>query len=147
MPQIEKSALVMYSSQEMFDLVNDVDAYPQFLPHCSDSKVFAQGDNTMRAGLEISKAGLKKWFTTENKLDEQAYTIALQLVDGPFKHLHGHWHFKPLDEHACKVSLKLEFEFASKLVEMAFGRIFNDVAKNMVKAFTQRAKVVYGERA
>ena len=63
------------------------------------------------------------------------------------KHLHGHWHFKPLDEHACKVSLKLEFEFASKLVEMAFGRIFNDVAKNMVKAFTQRAKVVYGERA
>ncbi|WP_105201025.1 MULTISPECIES: type II toxin-antitoxin system RatA family toxin [unclassified Pseudoalteromonas] len=146
MPQIEKSALVMYSSKEMFDLVNDVDAYPEFLPHCSDAKVFAQQQNHMRAGLEISKAGLKKWFTTENTLDAEQHTIALALVDGPFKHLHGHWQFMPLDEHACKVSLKLEFEFASKLVEMAFGRVFNEVAKNMVQAFTQRAKVVYGER-
>ncbi|MBS3796283.1 MULTISPECIES: type II toxin-antitoxin system RatA family toxin [unclassified Pseudoalteromonas] len=146
MPQIEKSALVMYSSKEMFDLVNDVDAYPEFLPHCSDAKVFSKQHNHMRAGLEISKAGLKKWFTTENTLDAEHHTIALALVDGPFKHLHGHWQFKPLDEHACKVSLKLEFEFASKLVEMAFGRVFNEVAKNMVQAFTQRAKVVYGER-
>lgn len=70
----------------------------------------------------------------------------MQLVDGPFKSLQGYWEFTPLDEQACKVSLKLEFEFASKLIEMAFGKVFNEVAKNMVVAFTQRAKAVYGVR-
>ena len=145
MPQIEKSALVMYSTKEMFDLVNDVEAYPQFLPNCSDSKIVSQHNNNMTASLEISKAGIKKWFTTENTfIDEQ--TVQLRLVDGPFKTLKGRWHFQALDKKACKVELKLEFEFSSKLIELAFGKIFNDVAKNMVSAVTQRAKDVYGAR-
>ena len=145
MPQIEKSALVMYSTKEMFDLVNDVEAYPQFLPNCSDSKIVSQHNNNMTASLEISKAGIKKWFTTENTfIDEQ--TVQLRLVDGPFKTLKGRWHFQALDKKACKVELKLEFEFSSKLIELAFGKIFNDVAKNMVSAFTLRAKDVYGAR-
>ncbi|XQF89758.1 type II toxin-antitoxin system RatA family toxin [Pseudoalteromonas espejiana] len=145
MPQIEKSALVMYSTKEMFDLVNDVEAYPQFLPNCSDSKIVSQHNNNMTASLEISKAGIKKWFTTENTfINEQ--TVQLKLVDGPFKTLKGRWHFQALDKKACKVELKLEFEFSSKLIELAFGKIFNDVAKNMVSAFTQRAKEVYGAR-
>jgi len=135
----------MYSTKEMFDLVNDVEAYPQFLPNCSDSKIVSQHNNNMTASLEISKAGIKKWFTTENTfMDEQ--TVQLRLVDGPFKTLKGRWHFQALDKKACKVELKLEFEFSSKLIELAFGKIFNDVAKNMVSAFTQRAKEVYGAR-
>ena len=135
----------MYSSKEMFDLVNDVDAYPEFLPHCSDAKIVTQQASGMTASLEISKAGLKKWFTTENTfIDEQ--TVALRLVDGPFKKLQGKWHFLPLDDKACKVQLHLEFEFASNLIEMAFGKVFYEVAKNMVNAFTQRAKTVYGVR-
>ena len=68
MPQIEKSALVMYSSQEMFDLVNDVNAYPAFLPNCSNAKIISEDESSMTASLEISKAGLKKWFTTNNRL-------------------------------------------------------------------------------
>ena len=80
----------MYSTKEMFDLVNDVEAYSQFLPNCSDSKIVSQHDNNMTASLEISKAGIKKWFTTENTfIDEQ--TVALRLVDGPFKYLNGKW--------------------------------------------------------
>ncbi len=135
----------MYSTKEMFDLVNDVEAYPQFLPNCSDSKIVSQHNNNMTASLEISKAGIKKWFTTENTfIDEQ--TVQLRLVDGPFKTLKGRWQFQALDKKACKVELKLEFEFSSKLIELAFGKIFNDVAKNMVSAFTQRAKDVYGAR-
>ncbi|MBD1583624.1 type II toxin-antitoxin system RatA family toxin [Pseudoalteromonas sp. S16_S37] len=144
MPQIEKSALVMYSTQEMFELVNDVDAYPAFLPHCSDAKIVQASEDGMTASLEISKAGLKKWFTTKNSFD--GTTVHMQLVDGPFKSLTGHWQFTELDDQACKVCLKLEFEFASKLIEMAFGKVFNEVAKSMVSAFTQRAKVVYGAR-
>ena len=136
----------MYSSKEMFDLVNDVDAYPEFLPHCSDAKIISQQETCMTASLEISKAGIKKWFTTENTIVDE-HTLTLRLVDGPFKALQGRWHFQVLDENACKVQLQLEFEFASKLIELAFGRVFNEVAKNMVNAFTQRAKQVYGSRS
>ena len=135
----------MYSTKEMFDLVNDVEAYSQFLPNCSNSKIVSQHDNNMTASLEISKAGIKKWFTTENTFINED-TVLLRLVDGPFKMLKGRWHFQELDAKACKVELELEFEFSSKLVELAFGKIFNDVAKNMVSAFTQRAKQVYGAR-
>jgi len=135
----------MYSTKEMFDLVNDVEAYSQFLPNCSNSKIVSQHDNNMTASLEISKAGIKKWFTTENTFINED-TVLLRLVDGPFKMLKGRWHFQELDAKACKVELELEFEFSSKLVELAFGKIFNDVAKNMVSAFTKRAKQVYGAR-
>jgi ribosome-associated toxin RatA of RatAB toxin-antitoxin module len=134
----------MYSSQEMFDLVNDVNAYPAFLPNCSNAKIISEDESSMTASLEISKAGLKKWFTTNNRL--AGNKVEMTLVDGPFKSLNGYWEFTALDEQACKVSLKLEFEFASKLIEMAFGKVFNEVAKNMVVAFTQRAKTVYGVR-
>ena len=144
MPQIEKSALVMYSTQEMFTLVNDVNAYPEFLPNCSNAKVLETNQDAMTASLEISKAGMKKWFTTKNSFAHNQVTMTL--VDGPFKSLNGYWEFIELDDQACKVTLKLDFEFANKLVELAFGKIFNEVAKNMVTAFTQRAKEVYGAR-
>lgn len=145
MPQISRNALVMYSAQEMYHLVNDVSAYAEFLPHCSDSKIITQSAGEMTAALEISKAGLKKWFTTQNILIENQ-AVQMQLLDGPFKTLSGGWTFKELDEYACKVSLELEFEFTNRLVEMAFGKVFNEVATNMITAFTQRAKQVYGVR-
>lgn len=142
MPQISRSALVMFSAQQMYDLVNDVAKYPEFLPNCSGSKILNESAQSMSASVEISKAGLRKWFTTENAL-VNGQTIEMRLVDGPFKKLAGGWKFTPLDEQACKVSLELDFEFTNKLVEMAFGKVFNEVANNMVKAFSQRAKQVY----
>ncbi|ATC93989.1 ubiquinone-binding protein [Pseudoalteromonas tunicata] len=145
MPQISRHALVMYSAKEMYDLVNDVAAYPEFLPHCSNSKIVSNSQSEMTAALEISKAGLKKWFTTKNTLIE-GQAVQMQLLDGPFKQLIGGWQFKELDDHACKVSLELEFEFTNRLVELAFGKIFNEVANSMITAFTQRAKQVYGPR-
>jgi len=69
----------------------------------------------------------------------------MNLIDGPFKKLFGGWHFLALDESACKITFELDFEFSSKLVELAFGKIFKDLGNNMVDAFTQRAKEVYGE--
>lgn len=143
MAQISRSALVMYNCQQMFDLVNDVDAYPQFIPNCADSKKSSISSLEIEGSLLIKKAGLQKWFTTKNRLLPH-HTIEMSLVDGPFKFLTGYWRFTELDVNACKVELQLEFEFSSKMVELAFGKIFSQVTTSMVNAFTQRAKVVYG---
>ncbi|BCL70803.1 Putative oligoketide cyclase/lipid transport protein [Vibrio nigripulchritudo MADA3029] len=142
MPQVTRSALVPFSAEQMFNLVNDVASYPNFLPGCSGSRIIENSETAMVASVDVSKAGISKTFTTSNQL-ETGRKILMQLVDGPFKHLHGGWEFTPLDETACKVELKLEFEFTSKLVEMAFGKVFNELTNNMVNAFTQRAKQVY----
>ncbi len=145
MAEVSRSVLLMYSADEMYKLVNDVSAYPDFLPGCVDAKILSQVDDLMVALVVVSKAGIKQQFTTENKLLD-GRSIAMNLVDGPFKHLSGGWTFFPLDEKASKVSLDLTFEFSSKLVEIAFGRIFNELVGSMVKSFAQRAKVVYGIR-
>lgn len=142
MPQVRRSALVAFSAEQMFALVNDVKSYPDFLPGCSGSAVLEQSDDMMKASVDVSKAGISKTFTTFNQLSQDA-AILMELVDGPFKSLKGGWYFTPLDEMACKVELKLDFEFSSKLVEMAFGKVFNELTNNMVNAFTQRAKQVY----
>lgn len=144
MPQIERSALVFYSAQQMFDLVNAISDYPQFLPGCTNARVVSQSDTEMVASLQVSKAGIGHSFTTRNTLFPYQ-RIDMQLVDGPFKQLRGGWEFLPLNEHACKVVLKLEFEFSSKLIQFAFGKVFSELTASMVSAFTQRAKQVYGE--
>lgn len=142
MPSIQRSALVAYSAQAMFDLVNDVASYPEFLPGCTDSKVLEQHDNEMKASLLVSKAGVKQWFTTRNTLHAPS-RIDMQLVDGPFKHLKGGWTFSALSESACKIELDLDFEFSNKITQFAFGKIFSGLATSMVNAFTERAKQVY----
>ncbi|WP_139684122.1 SRPBCC family protein [Vibrio tasmaniensis] len=142
MPKVTRSALVSFSADQMFSLVNDVARYHEFLPGCSGSRVIESSDSTMVASVDVSKAGISKTFTTSNRLADGS-EILMELVDGPFKKLQGGWYFTPLDEQACKVELKLEFEFSSRMIEMAFGKIFNDLTSNMVSAFTQRAKQVY----
>lgn len=143
MPSIEKSALVSYSAEQMFNLVNDIDSYPEFVPGCADSRVVEQNDDYKVASLQISKAGIQKAFTTRNRLVKPE-RIDMELVDGPFKKLTGGWVFKPLSEDACKVELKLDFEFSSRLLGMAFGKIFSEVTSRMVDAFVKRADQVYG---
>ncbi len=142
MKQVSRSALVSFSAKQMYDLVNDVAKYPEFLPGCSGSRVIESTESAMVASVDVSKAGISKTFTTANTLiPDQA--IIMNLIDGPFKALSGGWHFTALDEQACKVELKLEFEFSSKMVELAFGKIFSELTNNMVNAFTKRAKQVY----
>ncbi|GAA0852809.1 type II toxin-antitoxin system RatA family toxin [Aliiglaciecola litoralis] len=142
MASIHRSALVAFSAESMFDLVNDVESYPLFLPGCAQTKVLEQSEDTMKAAILISKAGVKQWFTTSNELD-RGRSIQMNLIEGPFSHLSGGWLFTKLSDDACKIELKLDFTFSSKLAEMAFGRVFNSIATNMVNAFTARAKEVY----
>ncbi|MBP2834573.1 MULTISPECIES: type II toxin-antitoxin system RatA family toxin [Dickeya] len=142
MPKISRSALVPFSAEQMYKLVNDVSSYPAFLPGCTGSRVLSSSESEMTAAVDVSKAGISKTFTTRNTLvDNQC--ILMQLVDGPFRQLSGDWRFTPLSEDACKVELNLDFEFKNALIELAFGKIFKELANSMVQAFTLRAKEVY----
>jgi ribosome-associated toxin RatA of RatAB toxin-antitoxin module len=142
MPTISRSALVMYSVDQMYKLINDIAAYPHFIPNCGGSKIITVNGNEVTAALMVSKGGLKKWFTTKNTLIN-GNKVQLDLVDGPFKNLRGYWQLTELSEEACKISLHLEYEFSSKVFDLAFGRVFTSLTNNMVQAFTQRAKEVY----
>ncbi|WP_305885113.1 type II toxin-antitoxin system RatA family toxin [Pleionea sp. CnH1-48] len=139
MPKIEKSALVSHSAERMYQLVNDIESYPEFLPGCQQSRIIEQSESEVTAELVVSQAGISKAFTTCNRL-VPGKSIEMVLVDGPFKYLQGIWHFKPLAEDACKVEFELEFEFSSQLVGVAFGRVFQQMAESMVQAFIHRAK-------
>ena len=143
MTVIQKSALVKFSAQQMFDLVNDIESYPKFLPWCAGSRIIKREDDIVEAELTISKSGFKKSFSTRNLIDKGG-RITVSLLDGPFSHLDGVWNFMPLRENASKISLDLEFEMSSVLANLAFGAVFNQICNTMVASFTSRAKEVYG---
>ena len=143
MTTIHKSALVPYSAEQMYTLVDDIPAYPEFLPWCSGSKEITRCEDEVEASLDIAHSGVHKSFTTRNRLEINK-TIEMQLVEGPFKHLHGIWRFEPLGDAGSKVMLDLEFEFSSKLLGMTFGPLFSKIASSLVDAFIQRAQKVYG---
>ncbi|CUS48815.1 MAG: Oligoketide cyclase/lipid transport protein [Idiomarinaceae bacterium HL-53] len=143
MPQVERSALVPYSCEQMFDLVNDIASYPEFVPGCVGAKVLQAHENVIEAELSISKAGIQHAFATRNTLYPQ-HQVDMALIRGPFKSLQGGWRFEALSEDACKVILQLDFEFSSKLLHFAFAKVFNEVTSRMVDAFAKRAKQVYG---
>ncbi len=143
MAQISRSALVPFSADQMYQIVNDVNAYPQFLPGCTGSRILESSAAQMVASVDVAKAGISKTFTTRNQLTE-GQRIDMQLVDGPFRKFAGGWQFMALSDDACKVELNLDFEFSNMLIELAFGRVFKELANSMVQAFTSRAKEVYG---
>lgn len=143
MIKVNRSALVHFSAPVMFALIDDIEAYPEFLPWCSNSEVLSRSDNIVEARVDVAKGGFKKSFTTRNQLDNQSQ-IRMGLIDGPFSQLDGVWQFIVLCEDASKISLNLEFEMAGKLANLAFGSIFNQICNTMVASFTQRAKQIYG---
>jgi len=143
---ISRNALVPYSVEEMYKLVDDIDSYAEFLPWCRSTNVISRDENEVKASIEIARGALNKSFTTLNRLQRNKM-IEMRLVEGPFKHLEGFWRFDPLkDNSASKISLDLDFEFESRLVAFAVGPVFNQIANTMVDAFCKRAIEVYGER-
>lgn len=144
MPIIHKSTLVPYSQEQMFDLVNAIEAYPEFVPYCHSSRIIGHRHDELRATLCFERGGFRKSFTTLNRMHPHKM-IEVRLIEGPFKQLEGFWQFEP-KESRCHVSLDLEFEFASQWLSLMFGPIFNQVASTLVDAFSKRARSVYGER-
>lgn len=144
MHSVERSVLVPHSASQMFDLVADVEKYPQFMPWCGGATVSARDAQGMQASITISLAGIKQTFTTQN-IHQYPNTIVLQLVDGPFSELTGKWEFTSLSEDACKVLFTLNYAFSNRALETIVGPIFNRIAMSFIDSFTQRAQVCYGE--
>lgn len=142
MALVKKSVLVAYSAQQMFALVDDVAAYPQFLPWCGGASVSEVDGDVVHATVHIDYHHIKQSFTTEN-LRIPPQRIDMKLKDGPFRHLDGSWLFIPLSDSACKIELQLHYEFSSRLLEKAVGPLFHYIANNFVDAFVHRADKVY----
>lgn len=145
MRHVNRSALVPYSAREMYELVDDVESYPEFLPWCNDAAVRNRTDTSVEATLELHKGSLSNHFTTRNTLHRYD-AIDIALLGGPFRHLQGGWRFRDLGDQGSKVSLELEFEFSSRLVDLMFGAYFEDTCNSLVDAFTRRAAAVFGRR-
>jgi len=139
---VSRSALVEFSANQMYDLVNAVNEYQNFLPWCSKSEILEQSDSQMKAKVDISKAKIKQSFTTLNELI-LGKKIELKLVEGPFRKLDGLWLFKELSPTACKVSLDLKYEFSNVLLEKVVGPVFNQITNTMLDAFVKQAGVIY----
>ena len=146
MRKVQRSALVQYSADEMFSLVDDIESYPEFLPWCSSTEIHLRQDDVVEATLELRRGELSKHFRTRNTATNR-HSIEMRLVDGPFRCLTGQWLFTQLGEAGSKVALDLEFEFSSPLVDLMFGAYFEDTCNSLVSAFTQRADVVFGSGA
>ena len=143
MTVINRSAIVPFSAESMFELVDNIEAYPRFLPWCKSTTIFTREGNDVQAAIEMSKAGINKSFTTHN-ISKEKSLIEMRLVEGPFKNLEGCWRFEALNPSACKISLDIEFEFSNSLLRMSVGPVFSQICNSLVNAFVNRAQEVYG---
>lgn len=143
MSTINRSALVPYAAEQMYDLVNDIEAYPQFLPWCTAATVLARDPHAVRATLCLAKGALQQSFTTRNTL-HAGRRIDMILEAGPFQYFNGTWLFQPIGTQGCEVSLHLHFELAHGVLALAFGQVFNQLANSLVDAFCRRAEERYG---
>ena len=150
MHNITRSALVAHRAADMYALVNDIKAYPAFLPWCADAQVLSADAHQMRARIDIDFRGIRKSFATHNKLIEscessesrdsnESREIHMSMLDGPFRHFEGVWQFTALDARACRIALTLRFSLNNTLADKLFATVFTHIADTMVDSFVQRA--------
>lgn len=143
MIEIRRSALVPYTPAQMFDLVNDVEAYPKRFAWCSGSHVSERGENMLVARLDLKMAGFNQSFTTRNTL-ERPHRIAMRLVDGPFRSLDGVWTFDALGADGCRIGFALDIDYAGWLGAGAIKLGFQGLASRMVEDFSREARRAHG---
>ncbi|AMO58221.1 hypothetical protein GZ77_21065 [Endozoicomonas montiporae] len=143
MSKVSRSALIMHSVEQMYELVADVESYSEFLPWCQSARILSSEGNVIEASLSLAKGGLGYEFATRNRMNRNE-SIEMQLLKGPFSHLQGAWTFKALGDEGCKVSLDLEFELSNPILQATVGSVFGQAMNKMVEAFCQRADQLYG---
>ena len=141
---LSRKVIVPYTPAQMFRLVDDIGAYPEFLPWCEQGIIHERNEDEVKATIIIHAAGLKKSFMTHNLL-KQNKMIEIRLLDGPFKHLEGFWRFDEVNTGQCNVAFDLEFEFNNKLLGLALGPVFYQMTSSMIEAFHKRAIDKYGK--
>lgn len=143
MALVNRSVLVGHSAQQMFELVDRVEDYPQFLPWCGGTNVSMRTEDRLVASIDINYMHIRQQFSTENS-NEHPTLIRIRLVDGPFRLLEGEWRFRALGDAACKIEFMLHYEFSSKILDTVLGPVFGFIANSFVEAFIERADRVYG---
>ena len=142
---VDRSVLAPYAADQMFALVDDVESYPQFLPWCEGTHVALREPGRTVATIRANYHGLRQEFTTQNT-HRPGERIDMTLVSGPFRTLSGHWRFTPLGERGCRIDFRLEYEFASRIIEKIAGPMFHHIADSFVDAFVRRAEQKLGAR-
>jgi ribosome-associated toxin RatA of RatAB toxin-antitoxin module len=142
MKKIARSAIVEHSAAEMYALVEDVEAYPSFLPWCTAAEVHERRPGLTRATLTVGLGGLSHSFTTQNE-NRPGEAIDMRLVKGPFRSFQGEWRFVALGAAACRIEFRLQYEFSSRTLGRVLAPLFDGIADSMVEAFVQRAAQVY----
>ena len=140
--EIKRSALVTFSPEQMFDLVIDVERYPQFLPWVAGAELHQRSEHDLLASMSMSRGGVTERFTTRNEFDRPAY-MTMQLVEGPFRLLAGRWTFTPIGSAGTRVELEMRFEFASPVISMLFGKSFEQSCGQLIDAFIARARQMH----
>ncbi len=143
MTRIERSALMPFPVERVFTLVNDIEAYPQYMHGCVGAEVLRCEGDVVEARLDLSRGGVRSSFSTRNRA-RAPHAIELELLEGPFEHFAGSWQFQALGEAACKVSLHLQFKLRGGLLGAAAGKLFENVAPTLVDAVDQRARQLFG---
>lgn len=143
MTTINRSALLPYQARQLFELVNDVEAYPKYMDGCVGARVLRREEALMEARLDLAKGGIAQSFSTRNRMID-AKQITLELLDGPFDYFEGLWEFRALGDSACKMSLNLDFNVNSTVLGAAASRLLEKVTNNLVDAVSKRARQIYG---
>jgi ribosome-associated toxin RatA of RatAB toxin-antitoxin module len=143
LPTVRRSVRVPYSAEKMFELVNDVESYPEFLHWCTGAIVESVQGNVIEATLQIGILGFHREFRTRNTL-ARPHRIQIELVSGPFRRLRGEWRFTDVEPGGAEVSLALHFEVTVSPFGAVFSRVFEELAGSQMTAFVNRAHDMYG---
>jgi ribosome-associated toxin RatA of RatAB toxin-antitoxin module len=139
MREVKRSALIAESPSRMYELINDIERYPEFVPWCTAARVESRKEGEVVATLTIKRGPLRAEFTTRNLL-EPGKRVLMQFVSGPFRVLEGLWTLTPLGDLGCRVELEMRFEFANRVAGTLFAPLFEDTAASLVDAFVKRAR-------
>ena len=152
MPTHAEIRRMPYSAAEMYALVADMAAYPEFLPWCSATRIRSRkpqpdGSEIVEAQMVISFKVFSEHFGSRVTLRPDGCKIDVAYLDGPFRYLNNHWRFKPVGESACEVDFFVDFEFRSKTLQLIIGVVFHEAMRRIVRAFEERAEQLYGKRS
>ena len=145
MPSHSEKRLLPYTPEQLFDLVADVERYPEFLPWCQEAEVLAREDESMVVDLVIGFRMFRERFTSDVALERPA-RIEVRYRKGPLRHLNNHWVFRPHGDGQCVIDFHVDFEFRSRVLQKLIGVLFHEAFRRMVGAFEARARALYGER-